>query len=44
MLTVACVLRSGPEYRAEHVAALAAGVIRHLSRRYRFVCLTDQRL
>lgn len=41
MLTVACVLRSGPEYRVEHVLALAAGVSRHLSRPHRFVCLTD---
>lgn len=41
MLTIACVLRSGPEFRVEHVAALAAGVQRHLTLPYRFVCLTD---
>lgn len=41
MLTVACVLKSGPEYRVEHVHALAAGVRRHLMLPHRFVCLTD---
>lgn len=40
-VTVACVLKSGPEYRVEHVLALAAGVRRHLSLEHRFVCLTD---
>lgn len=41
-LTVCCVLRSGgPEYRPEHVVALAHGVQKHLSISYRFVCLTD---
>lgn len=41
MITVACVLRSGPEYRVEHVVALRDGVRRHLSLPHRFVCLTD---
>jgi hypothetical protein len=41
LLTVACVLRSGPEYRVEHVAALAAGVREHLTLPHRLVCLTD---
>jgi hypothetical protein len=49
VLTVACVLRSGGEYRPEHVQALAEGVKRHMpkpkGRReqspYRFVCLSD---
>lgn len=41
MLTVACVLKHGPEYGPEHVAALAAGVRRHLAIPHRIVCLTD---
>lgn len=41
MLTVACVLRSGGEYQPHHVAALQAGVARHLSLPHRFVCLSD---
>jgi hypothetical protein len=41
MLSVAMALRSGPEFRVEHVAALAAGVRRHLSAPHRMVCLTD---
>jgi hypothetical protein len=41
MLYVACVLRSGGDYRPEHVFALAAGVRRHLSLPYRFVVLSD---
>lgn len=41
MLTVACVLKSGGEYKPAHVDALAAGVARNLSLPYRFVCLTD---
>jgi hypothetical protein len=41
VLNVACVLRSGGEYRPEHVLALAAGVHRHLSLPHRLVCLTD---
>lgn len=40
-LTVACVLKSGGEYKPEHVLALRAGVARHLSLPHRFVCLTD---
>jgi hypothetical protein len=40
-VTVACVLKSGPEYRVEHVQMLAAGVRRHLTLQHRFVCLTD---
>lgn len=41
MLTVACVLKSGGDYRPHHVAALQAGVARHLSLPHRFVCLSD---
>ncbi len=41
MLTIACVLRSGPEYRPEHVAALRDGVSKHLTLPHRFVCLSD---
>lgn len=41
-LKVICVLRSGREYRIEHVAALAGEVRRHLSMPYRLVCLTNQ--
>lgn len=41
MLTVACVLKAGPEYTADHVAALQRGVAKHLSAPHRFVCLTD---
>ena len=41
-LTVACVLRTGPDFRPEHVLALHNGVRRNLSIPYRFVCLTDQ--
>lgn len=40
-LTVACVLRSGGEYRPEHVIALRDGVIANLSAPHRFVCLSD---
>jgi hypothetical protein len=39
-LTVACVLRSGGAYRAEHVAGLQAQV-RHFMPGARFVCLSD---
>lgn len=39
-MTIACVLRSGGEYRPEHVQALAAGVAAHLPDA-RFVCLSD---
>jgi hypothetical protein len=41
VLTIACVLRSGPEFRPQHVFALARGVRRHLKLPHRFVCLTD---
>lgn len=41
MLTVACVMKSGGEYTPYHVKALAASVRKHLTRRHRFVCLTD---
>lgn len=41
MITIACVLRSGPEYRVEHVLALRDGVRRHLLMPHRFVCLSD---
>lgn len=41
MLTVACVLRSGPEYKASHVAALRDDVTKHLTVPHRFVCLSD---
>lgn len=40
-MTVACVLRSGGEYRPAHVSALRDGVQRHLSLKHRFICLTD---
>lgn len=39
-LTVACVLRSGGQYRAEHVRGLMAQVA-HWLPEARFVCLTD---
>lgn len=42
MLTIACVLRSGGEYKPEHVVALRDGVRRHLSLPHRFVCLSDK--
>lgn len=41
-LSVICVLRSGPEYRVEHVLTLADGVRRYLSIPYVFRCLTNQ--
>jgi hypothetical protein len=40
-LTVACVLRSGGEYRPEHVLALRAAVAKWLFTSHEFVCLTD---
>lgn len=40
-LTVACVLRSGGDYKPAHVAHLRDGVRRHLKMAHRFVCLTD---
>lgn len=41
MLTVACVLKGGGEYRPEHVEALRCQVREHLSLPHRFVCFTD---
>lgn len=41
MLNVACVLRSGGDYTAEHVECLRRGVALNLNWPYRFVCLTD---
>lgn len=40
-LTVACVLRSGGEYRPEHVHALQYASAKHLPAPHDFVCLTD---
>lgn len=39
--TIACVLRSGGIYDERWVDRLRAGVERHITRPYRFVCLTD---
>lgn len=41
MLTVCCVLKSGPEYRVEHVLALRDGVRRHLKMPHVVYCFTD---
>lgn len=41
MLNVACVLKSGGEYKPEHVNRLAQEVARNLSLPHRFVCLSD---
>lgn len=41
MLTVATVLRSGGEYRPEHVTALRAQIAARLTLPHRFVCLSD---
>jgi hypothetical protein len=41
VLTVACVLRSGGEYRPEHVQALREQVARWLPLAHDFVCLSD---
>jgi hypothetical protein len=41
VLTVACVLKSGGDFRPEHVHALRDGVARNLALPHRFVCLTD---
>src|SRR5262245_61127515 len=41
MLTVACVLRSGGEYKPAHVVRLRDGVRAHLRMKHRFLCLTD---
>lgn len=42
MLNILCVMRSGGEYHAAHVAALSEGVRRHLKLPFRFRCFTDQ--
>lgn len=44
MLTVACVLKSGGDYKPSHVAALRDGVARNLQPSHRFVCLTDMKV
>jgi hypothetical protein len=41
MISIATVLRSGGDYRAEHVRALA-DMCRRFAPEHRFVCLTDQ--
>jgi hypothetical protein len=41
LLNVVCVLRSGGEYKPEHVGLLEAQVSEHLNLRHRFCCLTD---
>lgn len=43
-VTIACVLRSGGDFRPSHVAHLRAGVRAHLTLPHRFVCLTDMGL
>lgn len=40
-LKVACVLKSGGDYRPEHVERLAANVERRIGVEYEFYCLTD---
>lgn len=40
-LTVATVLRSGGEYRPEHVISLRRGILKHLKKPHRFVCFSD---
>lgn len=40
-LNVACVLKSGGDYDADHVGRLAAHVKKYLSVPHRFVCLSD---
>ncbi len=42
MLTVATVLRRGPEFKPRHVHALWDGVSEHLEAEHEFVCLTDE--
>lgn len=44
MATVACVMRSGGEYRGEHVDRLRRAVARNMRGKYRFVCLDDEAL
>ena len=41
MITVACVLRSGGVYDPEWVERLQRGVAAHMTRPYRFLCLSD---
>lgn len=41
MLTIACVLKSGGEFKPQHVYTLREGVARNLSLKHKFVCLTD---
>lgn len=41
MLTVICVLRSGPAYNADMVARLQKYVARHLNVQHEFKCLSD---
>ena len=41
MLNVICVLRSGGNYDAEWVRKLRDGVARNLTRKHKFVCLSD---
>jgi hypothetical protein len=41
MLTIACLLRSGGDYRPAHVAFLKAEIEKHLTVPHRFACLSD---
>lgn len=41
MITVATVLKTGGEFRSEHVNSIKHQVARHLTLKHRFVCLTD---
>lgn len=41
MLNVACVLRSGGDYKPEHVEALSSLIWNNLSLPHKFICLTD---
>jgi hypothetical protein len=41
VLTIACVLRSGGEYRPKHVMALRRAVAAHMPTPHRFLCLAD---
>lgn len=41
MLTVACVLKGGGEYKPDHVARLRDGVAEHLTIPHEFVCMSD---
>jgi len=41
MLTIACVLKSGGEFKPEHVTLLHSQVRQHVDGDYRFVCLSD---